>query len=166
MSLLPLKESLEALYRQSNTPARIHPDPLELVLRYPDSRDREIAGLTAACLSYGRVQTILKSVASALAPMVESPRDFITSHTLKDFMEIYSRFVHRFTRGEEVAHFLKAVRQAVLNHGTLKNCFLAYYRPGDPNLHSALTGFTLSLRGSVSQPLFSLLPDPRKARRF
>jgi len=162
MSLLSLKESLEALYRQFNTPARIHPDPLELVRRYPDSRDREIAGLTAACLAYGRVQTILKSVASVLAPMGESPRDFIISHTLKDFMEIYSGFVHRFTRGEEVAYFLKAMRQALLNHGTLKDCFLAYYRPGDPNLHSALTGFILALRSGVSQPPFSLLSDPRK----
>ena len=51
----------------------IHPDPLEFVWKYKDKKDMEAAGLIAACLAYGNVKQILKSVEKALAPLGAHP---------------------------------------------------------------------------------------------
>ena len=68
------REALEALYRKYNRREFVHPDPLEFVLSYEDSGDREIAGLVASRLAYGRVAQMLKGVRSVLERMVRPER--------------------------------------------------------------------------------------------
>ena len=61
-----LKTRLETLYKKYNKRAYVHPDPLEFLYEYKDIRDREIVGLIASALAYGRVTQILKSVSSVV----------------------------------------------------------------------------------------------------
>ena len=46
-----LKEKLDELYLAYNKRIYVDPDPLLFLYDYPDVRDREIAGLIAACLA-------------------------------------------------------------------------------------------------------------------
>jgi len=46
---------LEELYELYNRRRFVHPDPLEVLYEYDDVRDREIVGLVASALAYGRV---------------------------------------------------------------------------------------------------------------
>ncbi len=71
------KTALDDIYRKYNRRDFVHPDPLELLYKYKEIRDREIAGLIASALAYGRVAQILKSVASVLDTMGESPYLFL-----------------------------------------------------------------------------------------
>ena len=162
MSRSLLKESLEALYERFNAPEHIHPDPLEFVVRFPDRRDREIVALIASSLAYGRVQTILKSVSTILAPMEERPRDFILSHTPGDFEKIYRNFVHRFTKEKDIAHLMRGIREVFKTHGSLYHCFQRHNSPDADTILLALKGFTDDLRQAAGHPLSFLLPDPEK----
>jgi hypothetical protein len=74
--------ALEALYKRYNRRAFVHPDPLEFLYDYPAVEDREIVGLIAASLAYGRVAQILKSVSSVLARM-PSPARFVRTTARK-----------------------------------------------------------------------------------
>ena len=49
-----LVNSLEAIYRQYHQRTYVHPDPLEFLYAWEDVKEREIVGLVAACLAYGR----------------------------------------------------------------------------------------------------------------
>ena len=62
MKNIKLKSLLDKLYQKYNRPEYISPDPLELVTPFKNVDDREIAGLIASSLAYGRVAQILKSV--------------------------------------------------------------------------------------------------------
>ena len=53
-----LKEELDRLYFDFNNKKFIHPDPLEFLYKYNSISDREIAGLVASSLAYGRVAQI------------------------------------------------------------------------------------------------------------
>ena len=53
-----IKAGLEALYDRYHHRSYVHPDPLELLYHYEDSRDREIAGMVASSLAFGRVSQI------------------------------------------------------------------------------------------------------------
>ena len=56
------KHRLDQLYDRYNRREWVHPDPLEFLYTYPRLEDREIIGLIASSLAYGRVSQILRSV--------------------------------------------------------------------------------------------------------
>ncbi len=55
----------------------MHPDPLEFLYEFASVEDREIAGLFASALAYGRVTQILRSVGAVLGEMGPSPAAFV-----------------------------------------------------------------------------------------
>lgn len=59
-------EKLERVYKEYNKRELVNPDPLVFLYNYNDVKDREIVGLIAATLAYGRVAQILKSVTKVL----------------------------------------------------------------------------------------------------
>ena len=63
------KSALEELYSRYNSREFVHPDPLEMLYDYENLPDREIAGLIASSLAYGRVTQILGSVSLVLERM-------------------------------------------------------------------------------------------------
>ena len=52
------KETFEFLYSHFNDRKYIHPDPLEFVYQYGNPLDREIVGLIASSLAFGKVEQI------------------------------------------------------------------------------------------------------------
>ena len=154
------REMLDAVYVKYNKKELISPDPLEFLFHYDNIKDREITGLIAACLAYGKVAQILKSAGMVLSCMGESPSDFIGSHTLKDFTKIYKDFKHRFTTGGELAFFLYGIKEVISNYGSLEACFYDGFDGSGETVHEALTAFTAKLMKPSPLHKNSLLPDP------
>ena len=90
-----MQDHLNRLYVRYNRREYVHPDPLEFLYHYPARRDREIAGLIAASLAYGRVEQILKSIAAVLDPMGDSPYDFLAAAKVSEIGGTYSREIGR-----------------------------------------------------------------------
>lgn len=137
----PTKAYLEKTYREMNRPEYIHPDPLEFVWRYKSAADREIVGLIAACLAYGNVNQILKSVEKVLTPMGKSPAAWIKNTPPAEIKKNLARFKHRFTTGAEMAVFLLNIKRALGEYGSLERLFLAGYRADEPTVEEALYRF-------------------------
>ena len=137
----PTKAFLEKTYRDWNRPEFIHPDPLEFVWRYKKNADREVVGLIAACLAYGNVNQILKSVEKALAPMGKSPAAWLKRTPPAEIKKALAGFKHRFTTGAEMAVFLINIKDALKLHGSLEKLFLAGYRREEPTVELALYRF-------------------------
>ena len=119
-----LKPLLEKLYLKLNKRALVNPDPLWFLYDYPDIKDREITGLIASSLAYGRVAQILKSIDKILQPMEGKPFDFVTSHNEKDFAAIYRGFVHRFTTDADIVRLLCGIRHVIKEYGNFENLYL------------------------------------------
>jgi len=106
---------LENLYETWNRREFVHPDPLEFLYGYDDPHDREIVGLLASSLAYGRVTQILRSVSSVLAIMGDNP-----SHCPPSLLrEKLEGFRHRFTPGESIAGIFRGARRLQERHGSL-----------------------------------------------
>lgn len=119
-----LKDLLESLYKKLNKRGLVDPDPLKFLYDYPDIKDREITGLLASSLAYGRVAQILKSVDKILQPMEGKPFDFVTSHNEKDFAAIYRGFVHRFTTDADIVRLLCGIKHVLKEYGNFENLYL------------------------------------------
>ena len=70
-----LKRRLERLYKTFDL-KYLSPDPLEFVHRYNKPGDREVVGLIAASLAYGRVAQILASIERVMELMDHDPLAF------------------------------------------------------------------------------------------
>jgi uncharacterized protein (TIGR02757 family) len=156
-----MKERLDRLYLRYNVPDYIHPDPLELVLRYRDVEDREIAAMVASSLSFGRVSQILSTVSKILGPMGDSPRKYLENKGGSDFSNDYRGFVYRFVREEALVALLLGMKNALTRFGGLEACFINGMSHGETlvpamgrfvgHLSSAGdTGYLLALPGKGS----------------
>jgi len=148
----PTKAFLEKTYREMNRPEYIHPDPLEFVWRYKSAADREVVGLIAACLAYGNVNQILKSVEKVLAPMGKAPAAWLKKTPPAEIKKALAGFKHRFTTGAEMAVFLINIRQALLEHGSLESLFLKGYDRSEPTVEQALYRFIDAFNSRACAP--------------
>ena len=118
-----MKKKLDRLYKQYNRRRYVHPDPLWFLYRYDDVRDREIAGLVASSLAYGRVKQILENVSKVLETMGRSPRGFLERSSFRSLSDVFKDFRYRFAAGNHMAALLWATKMTIDRFGSLNACF-------------------------------------------
>ncbi len=151
-----IRKQLDDIYARYHRREFVHPDPLEFLYRYDDPAEREIVGLIASSLAYGRVAQILKSVSVVLGRM-GPPASFIGDSSEKDMRRSVADFRHRFTTGEELADLLIGIKRVVEEHGSLKAAFVKGLRDDDETVLPALDAFATALMGTGCN---SLIPLP------
>ncbi len=151
---MTIKELLEEIYLRYNRRESVHPDPLEFLYRYSCVEDREIAGLVASGLAYGRVRSILNSVEKVLTILGDHPSRYLSEIPQKKLEEKLKPFRHRFTSGADVAVLLRSAASVQHSHGLVGN-LLAELTEGAGYLE-ALDELTVRLGGGY------LLPGPAR----
>ncbi len=160
--ILKNRERFEELYHSYNHREFVHPDPLEFLYDYPDIRDRELVGLIASSLAYGRVAQILKSVASVLERLNPSPRSFITRTSKEDIFKVFEDFKHRFTTGNEMATMLLGAKKVIEDHGSLYECFMEGFDDRADTVLPALTALVKQM-GNINPDIHNtLLSSPAR----
>jgi len=140
----------------------VHPDPLEFLYDYEDLRDREIVGLIASSLAYGRVFQINRSGSIILDRMTPSPFGFLEVASMKSLLRTFSSFKHRFTTGEEIAAMLFGMKNVIMKYGSLYACFKAGFINNGESILPAITEFVKELSSGFNCRSNSLLPSPAK----
>ena len=147
-----IKSKLENLYKRYNQPKYVHPDPVEFLYLYEDIKDREIAGLIASSLAYGRVKQILKSVSCVLDMMTPSPDLFLKESTHSSIREVFRGFKHRFANGDHLAALLQGAKNVVEQYGSLNDCFVHAISDDDQTVIPALNFFATALTAGNNNP--------------
>ncbi len=162
ISVLNIKENLEELYGIYNRREFIHPDPLEFLYTYEDIRDRELVGLIASSLAYGRVAQILKSVSTILKRMAPSPFSFLQQASRDSLCQTFWDFKHRFTDGEELSDMLIGIKLVLDRYGSLHACFAAEMKEEDDTVLPALSVFVEKINAGADGRPNSLIPSPKR----
>lgn len=138
-------------------------DPVRFPRRYRDVRDAETAAFLAASFAFGRVPQIHRFLESLFATLSPSPRAALTGRRPVPFRKV-GGLSHRFISSRGVFLFLRCVRRALRDRGSLE----ALYRSlqGNPaDLRSDLASFLGWFRASWGESLPRernfLFPDPR-----
>lgn len=148
-------DQLDASQRRAN-------DPVELVWRYEEKADREVAALCAACVAYGRVKLVKDAGERIMEPLGEHPAETLLELDDEDLETLYADYVYRMTRGEDVVDLLCGVRRLLETHGTLDAAYGA--QTGDSHKERA-SGFVQAIRAGrrregVERGFKYLLSDP------
>jgi len=161
---MPAKEYLSnfcALYDAYNRREYVHPDPLEFLYGYPDVRDREIVGMIAACMAYGSVHQIIRTVSGLLIKMA-NPHAFVAKTSRESLSRAFGNFRYRFTTGEELVSLLLGIRGIVLEYGSLGRCFEDCLDPEHDTIVPALTEFVSRLTSTAGAGPTSLVSLPQR----
>lgn len=154
-----LKAFLDGLYYVYQRRELINPDPLYFLYRYEDVRDREIAGLVASSLAYGRVAQIMKSVERVLSCLSDEPYKFLVNNDESDIVS--ESFKHRFTTGEDMNNLLRNVRGILREHGTVEEFLRECLRNSEGEIFSALDEFSGRLSRNRKPGSFPLITAPK-----
>jgi len=157
-----LRTALERLYEAFNRPDFINPDPVEFLHRYGAVRDREVVGLVASSLAYGRVAQIMKSVSSVLEPMGRRPARFLIDADDNLLRSTFGGFRHRFTTDSELVLTLAGARDLIRRHGSLETVFVAGMERGDRTTMGAQCRFAEGVNGAFGGACNSLVPHHEK----
>ncbi len=155
-------DSLEELYGRFNGRKYVHPDPLEFLYLYEHDRDKEVVGLIASTLAYGRVHQILKSVSQVLEKMGPSPYEYIREGGCRRFKGDFEGFRHRFTTGDQMVSLMGSIHRVLKEHASLERCFGQYLKEDEATVLPALTGFIQELGGGSHGKGSMFLPLPQK----
>ena len=153
---------LEGLYEAFNRTELIHPDPVEFLHQYADVRDREVVGMIASSLAYGRVAQIMKSVSSVLEVMGDRPARFLNEADYEGLRCRLFSFKHRFTTGTDLALTLLGVQDLIRRHGSLESAFIYGVTPEDRTVARPLCRFAEGLNARFEGRYNSLVPHHRK----
>lgn len=148
-----LKLHLDELYRTFDIEF-LSSDPLEFVHRFTTARDREIVGLVASSLAYGRVEGIKKSVEKVLSVMDGAPYRFTAGFDPRRDSGLFSGFVHRFNDGLDISCLIYFARQMIEDSGGIGRFFMKGYSGGDDNVKEALTAFSSNVLALDSSPVY------------
>ena len=158
---------LAALLDETDPLARMAGDPVELVHRYQDPLDIEVAALLSASVAYGRVDLFKPRLRALLDALGEHPGHLARGASLAELRKLCGGFHYRMTGPDEVAALLSGAGRLSQQHGSLGAAFASAFRAaGEPTVRSALGLFLDGLfagsgeSGEPSRRLKHLLPHP------
>lgn len=161
-----LKAFLDGMYYVYHRRELIYPDPLYFLYNYDDVRDREIAGLVASSLAYGRVSQIMKTVERVLSCLTEQPHEFLLRNDKFDVVP--ADFKHRFTTAYDMNNLLKNVAEVLREYGTLEEFLRECLRISEGDKFGGLDEFSMRLSsGKVGNfPLVTAPKDGSACKRL
>ena len=136
-----MKQIFDDIYAKYHRPKYLGLDPLVCVRQFNSFDNREIAGLLAASLAYGRVEIIVRNINAAINIMGNDPARFVLNTSYKEKLKLFAGFKHRFNDGQDIAALLESVAAVIKKHGSLEKCFDECMKRGDNQLKKALSLF-------------------------
>jgi uncharacterized protein (TIGR02757 family) len=157
-----LKERLDTLVETFDV-STIEPDPLQLVLRYDDPRDQEVAGLLAAAFAYGRADIIVRNIGEVLEKMTPSPARYLQSFDAREARKRFAGFAHRFHKTDDLVALLGCIARV----GSLGALFEECYDDSDADIGPSLARFvTRLLPSTVNRQPSTTTSQPSTALRY
>src|SRR6188472_2027319 len=151
-----LARRLDALYHDYNREDSAS-DPIQKVRPYAAAADREIAGFCAAALAFGRVASVLNSIATLFRIMGPQPAAFVRTFDPAVPHPELRAMVHRWTRGEDIAALLWVLRQMLEESGSIEQFFAAGLDPNAEDIGDALDRFSTRAVAFDVRPVYGRL---------
>jgi uncharacterized protein (TIGR02757 family) len=158
-----LRERLDSLVATFDI-STIDPDPLQLVLRYTDPYDQEVAALIAAAFAYGRADIVVRNAGAVLDAMGPSPHAYLMTFDETEALTRFKGFAHRFHKTPDLVALLERLANVVQKYGSLGELFRECYDDRDEDIGPSLARFVECIIGQPAagnRQLAYLLTSPK-----
>lgn len=145
-----LKAYLDGLVARYERPAFIADDPIAIPHGFDDPRDREVIGLYAALLAWGRRATIMQKMADLAERMRFRPYAFVRDFDESRDADRLDGFKHRTFQPADAFHLTRALAALLREHGSLEEAFARHLAPDAPDVGPAIQGFSTSVMDAAA----------------
>lgn len=152
-----LKDFLDNLVEEYETSDFIDKDPIRFVHMFEQDNDKEIAGILASCLAYGKREKIIDTVQNILEIIEFKPYEFAVNFNYKKDRKLFNNFVYRYNTGEDLALLFHSIGQTLKNHKSLNEMFTIHLCENKNNLKETLKTFV--------KEIIENLPDEATSNR-
>ena len=108
------REFLESVYADYTDPIQIGFDPIRYPLRFTQASDQEVMGLVAACLAYGNVKQISRSMDQLAEVMGGEPASWLQNSSSGRRAKALAHFQHRWTRREDILFLWESMHRVLM----------------------------------------------------
>jgi len=115
-------------------------DPVQFCRHHADPLDREVVGLLAAFLAFGRVAAFLPKIRSLIDVLGPRPRRTIEGFHPDADRGFFDAFRHRVWKGDSIRLLLANLRDLLREHGSIQEAFLGAGSQGPPGGPEERTG--------------------------
>lgn len=136
-----LGPALDELYASFNC-ADSATDPIQIVRRFTKPDDREVVGLCAASLAFGRVASVLQSIERLLKVMGEHPARYVRAFDAKRDADGLRPIVHRWIRGTDLVALIWQMKQMLEQAGSIEGFFVEGHDRHAEDVGPALDSFS------------------------
>lgn len=157
---------LEALVARGDRRAQLASDPLGVVHRYAGRADRELVGLLAASVAYGRVSLFLPRLSSLLETLGPTPAATVQRASPRDLLGLCRDFAYRMTDAPEVAALLHAAGMAQVRHGSLGTLAETCFERSNGDMRETLTAFVDALWSADLRPFTGAREPTRRLKHL
>jgi uncharacterized protein (TIGR02757 family) len=157
---LSLKPTLDALAARYERPAFIAHDPVALPHAFDAPADREVIGLFAALLAWGKRSILLNKLAELTERMGHRPHHFVLAFDpVRDGPRL-AGFKHRTFQPADAVALVRALQAALLRYGSVEAVVAAHLPPEADDVGPGIEG--------LSATLLTIVPEtpPRLAKHL
>ena len=144
-----LKAYLDDLVVRYERRAFIDEDPISIPHGFDEPQDREVIGLYAALLAWGRRATIMNKMAELCERMRYHPYAFVYDFDPQRDAACLDGFKHRTFQPADALHLTRALSALLREHGTLENAFARHLKPDASDVGPAIQSFSESVMRAV-----------------
>jgi uncharacterized protein (TIGR02757 family) len=139
---------LDDLAARYERPPFIADDPISIPHGFDERGDREVIGLYAALLAWGRRTTIMNKLAELCERMRFRPYAFVRDFGERDAARL-DGFKHRTFQPIDAVHLTRALSALLREHETLEAAFTRHLPPDAEHVGPAIQGFSESVMAAV-----------------
>ena len=142
---------LDRLVLHYEQPAFIADDPIAIPHGFDDARDREVIGVYAALLAWGRRATIMAKLAELCERMRMRPYAFVRDFDAERDAHRLDGFKHRTFQPTDAFHLTRALSALLREHGSLETVFAHHMPSNAEHVGPAIQGFSESVMTAVPE---------------
>ncbi|MEX0599218.1 MAG: TIGR02757 family protein [Rhodothermales bacterium] len=136
---------LDRLVEHFERPTFIDTDPISIPHGFDDPRDREVIGLFAALLAWGRRETVLMKMAELCERMSYRPYAFVRKFDPERDASALEGFKHRTFQPQDAFWLTHNLGRLLRAHETVEEIFVRHLPLGAEHVGPAIQGFSESI---------------------
>jgi uncharacterized protein (TIGR02757 family) len=120
-----LHKKLDDIFQKYHKPEYLRLDPLLCVHAFAERQEREIAGLVASVLAYGRAEIIIRNCNTLFEKTGNEISAFATTTSYSEKKKLFKGFKHRFNDHIDMALLFQIIGEIIKEYGTIEGLFVA-----------------------------------------
>ncbi len=156
-----LKEQLDKYILEYETEDFIKDDPIQIIHKFENKDDTEIAGFIASMFAYGKREVFIQKLNHIFNLMENKPLDYIKSFNFKN--NNINCCDYRFSKDCDLIQIFKILNKLYCENETLESLFKNNYNGEVWSMFQGVVDYFYdNVDIQVTKGFFHLLPNPKK----